>query len=336
MEGEKKGVVCVTGGAGHLASWLIMRLLQHGYSVRTTVRSDPNFNEDTSHLKILPGASENLEICNADLSVPNSFDAIIDGCIGVFHVAHPTNVFVDSTESQDSVIKIAVDGTLGILKACSNSKTVKRIIYTSSVAALMFNKSNEDLQQVDENVWTDLEFCRTHYGHGSTYFISKTLTEKAALEFAEERGLDLVTLLPSMVVGPFLIPYFPLSFYTALALIRGDRDQCNLLKKTPLVHIDDVASAQIFLFECPEAKGRYICSSLSIPIRGLAKFLSTRYPEFEIPPDLLREVEEDEEEPIRLSSEKLLNLGFKFKYGLEETYDGAIKCCKEKGFMQLS
>lgn len=36
---EDKGTVCVTGGTGYVASWLIMRLLQHGYSVRATVRS---------------------------------------------------------------------------------------------------------------------------------------------------------------------------------------------------------------------------------------------------------------------------------------------------------
>ena len=39
---EDKGTVCVTGGTGYVASWLIMRLLQHGYSVRATVRSDPS------------------------------------------------------------------------------------------------------------------------------------------------------------------------------------------------------------------------------------------------------------------------------------------------------
>lgn len=39
MEGEDKGVVCVTGGTGYVASWLIMKLLQLGYRVRTTVRS---------------------------------------------------------------------------------------------------------------------------------------------------------------------------------------------------------------------------------------------------------------------------------------------------------
>lgn len=36
-----KGVVCVTGGTGFIASWLIMRLLEQGYTVRTTVRSNP-------------------------------------------------------------------------------------------------------------------------------------------------------------------------------------------------------------------------------------------------------------------------------------------------------
>lgn len=38
---EDKGTVCVTGGTGFIASWLIMRLLEHGYYVRTTVRSNP-------------------------------------------------------------------------------------------------------------------------------------------------------------------------------------------------------------------------------------------------------------------------------------------------------
>lgn len=40
MEGEK-GAICVTGGTGYIASWLIMRLLEQGYSVHTTVRPDP-------------------------------------------------------------------------------------------------------------------------------------------------------------------------------------------------------------------------------------------------------------------------------------------------------
>jgi len=41
MESVVKGKVCVTGGTGFVASWLIKRLLENGYSVTTTVRADP-------------------------------------------------------------------------------------------------------------------------------------------------------------------------------------------------------------------------------------------------------------------------------------------------------
>lgn len=37
----EKGTVCVTGGAGYLASWMIKTLLEDGYSVNATWRSDP-------------------------------------------------------------------------------------------------------------------------------------------------------------------------------------------------------------------------------------------------------------------------------------------------------
>lgn len=37
MSGEGKKV-CVTGGSGYIASWLVKLLLQRGYSVNATVR----------------------------------------------------------------------------------------------------------------------------------------------------------------------------------------------------------------------------------------------------------------------------------------------------------
>lgn len=46
--------------------------------------------------------------------------------------------------------------------------------------------------------------------------------------------------------------------------------------------------------------------------------------------------EMEEEEPFHLSSQKLLDLGFKFKFGLHEMFDGAVECCKQKGFLLSS
>ncbi|KAK6260814.1 hypothetical protein SCA6_015298 [Theobroma cacao] len=47
---EGKGAICVTGGTGYIASWLIKKLLEEGYSVHTTIRVDPGNRDEYSLL----------------------------------------------------------------------------------------------------------------------------------------------------------------------------------------------------------------------------------------------------------------------------------------------
>ncbi|KAA8520512.1 hypothetical protein F0562_014768 [Nyssa sinensis] len=284
---DEKGIVCVTGGTGYLASWLIMRLLQHGYSVRTTIRSHPDKKKDISFLTDLPGASEKLQIFHADLEQPNSFDAAIEGCVGVFHVAHP----IEEKEAEEVKTRRAMNAYPGHFKGMPEFKDI-----------------------LDENTWSDIDFIRALELFGASYIISKTLCERAALEFAEKHGLDLVTLIPPVVFGPFICPSIPGSVFATMEFI-----------------LDDVASAHIFLLEYPNAKGRFICSSKEMTLHKMSEYLSANYPEFQMATtDILNKVK-GYKKPA-LSSKKLLDCGFKFKYGLEETIDGAIQCCKEKGF----
>lgn len=173
--------------------------------------------KDISHLTDLPGASERLKIFNADLNKPETFNAPIEGCDGVFHVAYPIDY--EAIEADDAMINMAVQGTLGILTGCLNSKTVKRVVYTFSSAAVMYNISG--VTKIDENVWTDVELCKNAKLPGNSYCIPKTLAEQAALKFSEENGLEVVTVVPSMVVGPFICPHFPSSNYLTLSLIMG-------------------------------------------------------------------------------------------------------------------
>ncbi|GAY41984.1 hypothetical protein WN943_017778 [Citrus x changshan-huyou] len=329
---EGKGRVCVTGGTGFIASWLIMRLLDHGYSVTTTVRSelDPEHrnSKDLSFLKNLPGASERLRIFHADLSHPDGFDAAIAGCTGVLHVATPVDF--EDKEPEEVITQRAINGTLGILKSCLKSGTVKRVVYTSSNAAVFYN--DKDVDTMDETFWSDVDYIRKLDSWGKSYAISKTLTERAALEFAEEHGLDLVTLIPSMVVGPFICPKFAGSVRSSLALILGNREEYGFLLNTSMVHVDDVARAHIFLLEYPDAKGRYICSSHTLTIQEMAEFLSAKYPEYPIPTvDSLAEIEGYRAPGS--SSKKLLDAGFRYNYGIDEMFDEAIQCCKEKGYL---
>ncbi|XWS32331.1 hypothetical protein CRYUN_Cryun23aG0150500 [Craigia yunnanensis] len=179
---EDRRIVCVTGGTGYIASWLVMRLLQRGYFVRATVRSDPaDCKRDISYLTNLPEAAERLQIINADLNQPDSFEAAIQGCMGVFHVAHPMDI--KGKEPEEIVTKLAVEGLLGILKASLKSKTMKRVVYTSTVGAILYN--NKGLSVNDESIWSDLDLCRSNKLVSMSYLGSKIMAEKTALEFVE-------------------------------------------------------------------------------------------------------------------------------------------------------
>ena len=58
------------------------------------------------------------------------------------------------------LIEPAVNGTLNVLKVCLEAK-VKRVVFVSSVAALMLNPSWPKGQVMDESSWSDMEYCRT-------------------------------------------------------------------------------------------------------------------------------------------------------------------------------
>ncbi|KAK6918535.1 NAD-dependent epimerase/dehydratase [Dillenia turbinata] len=320
---EEKGEVCVTGGTGYIASWLIKRLLEHGYTVRATVRSDPS-KKDMSYLTNLPRAKEKLQIFIADLRMPESFNEAINGCTGVFLVAHPMN----SKEPEEVVAKTTIQATFGILRACLNSKTVKRVVYTSSVAAVL-NVHDREINVVDENIWSDIDYVRELKLDESSYSASKILVEKAALDFAKKNGLDLVTLLPSLVFGPFLAPQIPSTVTPALSMILGLKDLYYAFCY-PLVHVDDVASAHIFLLEYSNARGRYICSAEHKSVLEIAEFLAATYPEYPTP---TLEHDINARALPRLSTKKLLDTGFKYQYGLREMFDDAIQCCKTKGLL---
>ncbi|KAI9079976.1 hypothetical protein K1719_038041 [Acacia pycnantha] len=292
-EEGKKGKVCVTGGTGFIASWIIKRLLEDGYSVNTTIRSLPGRKRDVSFLTNLPGASQKLRFFNADLSEPESFKDAIEGCIGVLHTATPFDL--QENESEEVVTKRTIEGALGIIRACVNSNTVRRVVYTSSALAVVNNGKDDDV--MDEGFWSDK-----------------------------------LSLIPSLVSGPFFCPNIPGSVRLSLPLLFGEKDQYGLLRRVHMVHVDDVARAHIFLLEHPNPKGRYNCSPFIVTIEEMAQLLSVKYPEFQIPSKESLEDIKGYKLP-ELCSKKLMDAGFEFKYGLEQMFDDAIQCCKEKGYL---
>ncbi|GFP98797.1 tetraketide alpha-pyrone reductase 2, partial [Phtheirospermum japonicum] len=155
---------------------------------------------------------------------------------------------------QAELIDPALKGTLNVLQSCAKVPSIKRIGLTSSVAAVAYNgKPRTPEVVVDETWWSDPEICRNLQ---QWYVLSKTLAEEAAWKFVKEKGIDLVTINPAMVIGPLLQPTLNTSSAAILNLINGAETYPNAT--FGWVNVKDVAMARILGFENPSANGRYL------------------------------------------------------------------------------
>lgn len=331
--GKKKA--CVVGGSGFVASLLVKLLLQKGYAVNATVR-DPDNQKKVLHLLQLQPLGE-LKIFGADLTKEGSFDAPITGCDLVFHVATPVNFA--SEDPENDMIKPAIQGVLNVLNACAKAKTVKRVVLTSSAAAVSINTLSGTGLVVDEENWSDIEFLTTQKPPTWGYPLSKTLAEKTAWKFAEEHNIDLVTVIPSLMAGPSLTPDIPSSVGLATCLLSGNEFLINGIKGMQMLsgsisisHVEDVCRAHVFLAEKESASGRYICCAVNTSVPELAKFLSNKYPDYKVPTDF---GDFPSKAKLVMSSEKLTKEGFSFKYGIEEIYEETVEYLKNKGLLKI-
>ncbi|XP_077215760.1 cinnamoyl-CoA reductase 2-like isoform X3 [Tasmannia lanceolata] len=53
----------------------------------------------------------------------------------------------------------SVTGTQNVLKACSAAR-VKRVVVVSSIATVMMNPNWPQDRVMDENCWSDMEYCK--------------------------------------------------------------------------------------------------------------------------------------------------------------------------------
>lgn len=330
---EKKKA-CVIGGTGFVASLLIKQLLEKGYAVNTTVR-DPDSANKTSHLIALQSLGE-LNLFKAELTVEEDFDAPIAGCELVFQLATPVNFA--SQDPENDMIKPAIKGVLNVLKACARAKEVRRVILTSSAAAVTINELEGTGHIMDETNWSDVEFLNTAKPPTWGYPVSKVLAEKAAWKFAEENNIDLITVIPTLTIGPSLTQDIPSSVSMGMSLLTGNDFLINALKgmqilsgSISITHVEDICRAHIFVAEKESASGRYICCAHNTSVPELAKFLSKRYSQYKVP----TEFDDCSSKPkLIISSEKLIKEGFSFKHGIAETFDQTLEYLKTQGALK--
>ncbi|KAK6270422.1 hypothetical protein POUND7_007527, partial [Theobroma cacao] len=158
------------------------------------------------------------------------------------------------------------------------------------------------------------------------YCFSKTEAESEAFEFAKRTGLDVVTVCPTLILGPLLQPAVNASSLVLIKLLKEGYDSLEN-QHWSIVDVRDVAQALLLVYEKPEAEGRYICTAHSIMARDLVDKLRSIFPNYNYPKSFIEIGEED-----MLSSEKLQKLGWSYR-PLEETLVDSVESYRKAGIL---
>lgn len=275
--------VLVTGCTGYIAAHCTRLALLAGCQVRGTVRQKTA--SKTGFLSDLPGASDRLELVEADLLAPDAvWDAAVAGCRYILHVASPFPAAQPSDENE--LIKPAVEGTLAVLKAAArwNAKAAEaeriiHVVVTSSVASI----SNGWGTDGENRVWTDDDWSKIDNPSDpiAAYPKSKTLAEKAAWDFHKglkpEESFELSVVNPGFVLGPMLST----AQCTSAELVQ--RLMHRTMPAVPdlyfsAVDVRDVALAHIKAMIEPDAAGqRYQSISFTMKLRDCTRVLASKF-----------------------------------------------------------
>lgn len=263
--------VLVSGANGYIAAWVVRTLLEKGYAVRGTVRSEAK----GAHLKkLFAEHGDKFEVVVVeDITKEGAFDEAVKGVDLIEHTASPFHF--NFKEPNDLIIP-ATKGTLGMLESAKkHGSSVKRIVVTSSCASVL--KPSATPAVWEETSWNEpaIEEVKEKGANAlpiSIYRASKTLAEKAAWDFYEKNktsvGWDLVVLNPPYVFGPPIHEVTSMSaFNTSMqeffnTVVKGVKDDAALKTLgSAWVDVRELANAHVLAAETPEASGERIIVS---------------------------------------------------------------------------
>lgn len=272
---NKDKPILVTGGSGYIASWIVKYLLESGHQVHATVR-DTSRADKVAHLQaIAEQAPGSLHLFEADLLEMGSFAEAMKGCELVMHTASPFQI--DVKDPQKSLVDPALQGTRNVLETCKATPSVKRVVLTSSVAAIYGDAV--ELKDAPNGIFTEAQWNESSSLSHQPYSYSKTVAEREAWKIAGgQTQWDLVTINPSFVMGPALSQRTDGTSTDFMRSMADGRFKMGVPALSfGVVDVRDVAQAHILVGYTEQAEGRHIVSAAEHTMLEMGEMLRQRF-----------------------------------------------------------
>ncbi|KAK0527827.1 hypothetical protein OC834_002104 [Tilletia horrida] len=284
-------LVVITGITGFVATHVLLSTLRapEQYRVRGTLRS---VGKKQQILELLSEPDRaRVEFAEVADTASSDLTEALKGATYVLHTASPYQIEIKDPRKE--LLEPAIHGTTNVLEYAAKEPSIKRVIITSSFAAVTDfkkggpNRPNFTYKPSDWLTATEEDAVAPGALGALSYSVSKKLAEKAAWDFVEANKphFDIATINPPMIYGPTLQTGVRLAnlntsskaIYQMIASAEtfpGDR--------LPLfAHVTDVADAHVLALSKPEAGGkRFLLQGSGVLTWGNAALhISTKHPE---------------------------------------------------------
>lgn len=268
--------ILVTGASGYLGSWIVKKLLDLGHTVHATVR-DPSKAASVAHLeKIAAQSTGVLRLFKADLLDQGAFDAAMQDCELVMHTASPF-IVTDYDDAEAALVRPALDGTRNVLGSVERTPSVRRVVLTSSIAAIYGDA--KEMNDVPNGVFDESRWNTSSSVSHQPYQYSKTVAEREAWQWVQkQQRWDLVCVNPALIMGPALTTNsISASISTLQQFGNGTLKMGAPQMWNGLVDVRDVADAHVRAGFNAHANGRYIICDRSLSLLEMGAALRQHF-----------------------------------------------------------
>jgi nucleoside-diphosphate-sugar epimerase len=196
-----KPLVLITGATGHIGFRTLVFALQAGYRARVSSRklAQAEALRDAESIKPYLDSIEFVEV--PDFLADGAFDDAVRDVDYILHLASPIPTPELAVDVKKHILDPAIKGTVGMLQSAAKSKSVKRVVITSSVVILDRKPGNSIIGPDDLAAIPDAD--KVPADEWIAYRASKRLAYHAAETFmaSKQPTFDLVNILPSYVQG---------------------------------------------------------------------------------------------------------------------------------------